>query len=116
MATETIDTEIVCPIVTAEAKIIPITAARTAFMAAFTRVDWFSVLTKRDNNTVKTIGGVNMAMVANNAPMIPATLYPMKVAVMNMGRVLFARLRFHLQILLRSANLNSPRIIHAEPE
>ena len=85
MATETIDTEIVCPIVTAEAKIIPITAARIAFMAAFTRVDWFSVLTKRDNNTVKTIGGVNMAMVANNAPMIPATLYPMKVAVMNIG-------------------------------
>ena len=36
MRTETIDGVIVCPIVTAEAKIIPITAARTPFIAAFT--------------------------------------------------------------------------------
>ena len=68
------DSVMVCPIVIAEAKIIPITAARIPFIAAFTTEECFNTSTKRDNKTVKAAGGVNMATVASKAPNTPATL------------------------------------------
>ena len=64
---------IVWPIVTAEEKIMPITAERTPCKTAFTTCESRIISTKRDNNTVSTAGGVNMATVATVAPQKPAT-------------------------------------------
>lgn len=64
----------VCPIVNPDAKIIPTTAARMPFIAAFNATDWFTCAMKRESNTIKTAGGVNIPTVAKSAPPTPDTL------------------------------------------
>ena len=85
MAAEIHDGSMVFPIMRTDATIIPMTAAWMPLSMALMAVDFLRAGTNCDRETVRTAGGVNMAIVAQMAPVIPVSLYPMKVAEMKIG-------------------------------